>query len=105
MAEIKKSGGKVTAINGPDECVQRSVAETIQEVIELTGFLCFLFRSTPTYNDDDGLEGQSSQRRVPPQLTIGLTLLEGCLAFISVMNDHHHDNYNHDNDNQDMQII
>ena len=59
-----------------------------------------------TYNDDDdGLEGQSSQRRVPPQLTIGLTLLEGCLAFISVMNDHHHDNYNHDNDNQDMQII
>ena len=58
------------------------------------------------YNDDDGgLEGQSSQRRVPPQLTIGLTLLEGCLAFISVMNDHHHDNYNHDNDNQDMQII
>ena len=59
-----------------------------------------------TYDDDDdGLEGQSSQRRVPPQLTIGLTLLEGCLAFISVMNDHHHDNYNHDNDNQDMQII
>ena len=33
--------------NGPDECVQRSVAETIQEVIELTGFLCFLFRSIP----------------------------------------------------------
>ena len=27
--------------------MQRSVPETIQEVIELTGFLCFLFRSTP----------------------------------------------------------
>ena len=27
--------------------MQRCVPETIQEVIELTGFLCFLFRSTP----------------------------------------------------------
>ena len=30
--------------------MQRCVPETIQEVIELTGFLCFLFRSTPTYS-------------------------------------------------------
>ena len=29
--------------------MQRSVAETFQEVIELTGSLCFMFRSTPTY--------------------------------------------------------
>ena len=27
--------------------MQKCVPETIQEVIELTGFLCFLFRSTP----------------------------------------------------------
>ena len=31
-------------------------------------------------DNDDGLEGQSCQRRVPTQLTIGLTLLEGCLT-------------------------
>ena len=36
-------------MKGPVEPVHRSVPETIQEVIELTGFLCFLFRSTPTY--------------------------------------------------------
>ena len=35
-------------MKGPVEPVHRSVPETIQEVIELTGFLCFLFRSTPT---------------------------------------------------------
>ena len=29
--------------------MQRSVAETFQEVIELTGSLCFMFRSTPTW--------------------------------------------------------
>ena len=34
-------------MKGPVEPVHRSVPETIQEVIELTGFLCFLFRSTP----------------------------------------------------------
>ena len=28
--------------------MQRSVAETFQEVIELTGSLCFMFRSTPS---------------------------------------------------------
>ena len=28
--------------------MQRSVAKTFQEVIELTGSLCFMFRSTPT---------------------------------------------------------
>ena len=38
----------MNAINGPVECMQRCVAEAIQEVIDLTGFLCFLFRSTPT---------------------------------------------------------
>ena len=31
-------------------------------------------------DNDDGLEGHSCQRRVPTQLTIGLTLLEGCLT-------------------------
>ena len=48
----------MNAINGPVECMQRCVAEAIQEVIDLTGFLCFLFRSTPSdrslwadYND------------------------------------------------------
>lgn len=35
-------------MKGPVEPVHRSVPETIQEVIELTGFLCFLFRSTPS---------------------------------------------------------
>ena len=30
--------------------MQRSVAETFQEVIELTGSLCFMFRSTPIWN-------------------------------------------------------
>ena len=29
--------------------MQRSVAETFQEVIELTGSLCFMFRSTPNH--------------------------------------------------------
>ena len=29
--------------------MQRSVAETFQEVIELTGSLCFMFRSTPRW--------------------------------------------------------
>ena len=29
--------------------MQRSVAETFQEVIELTGSLCFMFRSTPMF--------------------------------------------------------
>ena len=38
-------------MKGPVEPVHRSVPETIQEVIELTGFLCFLFRSTPTSED------------------------------------------------------
>ena len=37
-------------MKGPVEPVHRSVPETIQEVIELTGFLCFLFRSTPKVN-------------------------------------------------------
>ena len=37
-------------MKGPVEPLHRSVPETIQEVFELTGFLCFLFRSTPTYN-------------------------------------------------------
>ena len=37
-------------MKGPVEPVHRSVPETIQEVIELTGFLCFLFRSTPIIN-------------------------------------------------------
>ena len=37
-------------MKGPVEPVHRSVPETIQEVIELTGFLCFLFRSTPNIN-------------------------------------------------------
>ena len=36
-------------MKGPVEPVHRSVPETIQEVIELTGFLCFLFRSTATW--------------------------------------------------------
>ena len=35
------------AIKGPVDRMQRSVAETFQEVIELTGSLCFMFRSTP----------------------------------------------------------
>ena len=37
-------------MKGPVEPVHRSVPETIQEVMELTGFLCFLFRSTPMSN-------------------------------------------------------
>ena len=37
-------------MKGPVEPVHRSVPETIQEVIELTGILCFLFRSTPKKN-------------------------------------------------------
>ena len=41
-------------MKGPVEPVHRSVPETIQEVIELTGFLCFLFRSTPTQGEDSG---------------------------------------------------
>ena len=44
----KKSFKEPIAMKGPVEPVHRSVPETIQEVIELTGFLCFLFRSTPT---------------------------------------------------------
>ena len=36
------------AIKGPVDRMQRSVAETFQEVIELTWSLCFMFRSTPT---------------------------------------------------------
>ena len=40
-------------MKGPVEPVHRSVPETIQEVIELTGFLCFLFRSTP--KDENGV--------------------------------------------------
>ena len=39
-------------MKGPVEPVHRSVPETIQEVIELTGFLCFLFRSTPNHKFD-----------------------------------------------------
>ena len=34
--------------------MQRSVAKTFQEVLELTGSLCFMFRSTPNGDDDDG---------------------------------------------------
>ena len=34
-------------MKGPVEPVHRSVPESIQEVIELTGFHCFLFCSTP----------------------------------------------------------
>ena len=45
---LGETGEKVFAINGPDECMQRSVLEAIQELIELNGFLCFLFRSTST---------------------------------------------------------
>ena len=45
---LGETGEKVFAINGPDECMQRSVPEAIQELIELNGFLCFLFRSTYT---------------------------------------------------------
>ena len=45
-------------MKGPVEPVHRSVPETIQEVIELTGFLCFLFRSTPTPAPDQD-EGKS----------------------------------------------
>ena len=37
-------------MKGPVEPVHRSVPETIQEVIELTGFLCYLFRSTPIFS-------------------------------------------------------
>ena len=37
------------AIKGPVDRMQRSVAETFQEVIELTGSLCFMFRSTPNH--------------------------------------------------------
>ena len=43
-------------MKGPVEPVHRSVPETIQEVIELTGFLCFLFRSTPTEDVKYGLQ-------------------------------------------------
>ena len=39
-------------MKGPVEPVHRSVPETIQEVIELTGILCFLFRSTPRQDDE-----------------------------------------------------
>ena len=51
--EEEKTGEKVNAINGPDECMQRCVPEAIQEVIDLTGFLCFLFRSTPNIMVDN----------------------------------------------------
>ena len=44
----KKSFKELLAMKGPVEPVHRSVPETIQDVIELTGFLCFLFRSTPS---------------------------------------------------------
>ena len=44
----KKSFKEPIAMKGPVEPVHRSVPETIQEVIELTGFHCFLFRSTPS---------------------------------------------------------
>ena len=40
-------------MKGPVEPVHRSVPESIQEVIELTGFHCFLFRSTPNLNSDN----------------------------------------------------
>ena len=46
-------------MKGPVEPVHRSVPETIQEVIELTGFLCFLFRSTPTH----GAYGRRDSRK------------------------------------------
>ena len=42
--------------------MQRSVAETIQEVIELTGFLCFLFRSTPIMKE--GVLKEETRRRI-----------------------------------------
>ena len=41
--------------------MQRSVAKTFQEVLELTGSLCFMFRSTPRRRSDvlpDGAAGQ-----------------------------------------------
>ena len=56
----------MNAINGPDECMQRCVPEAIQEVIDLTGFLCFLFRSTENREKDDG--SVSSCQSDPPGL-------------------------------------
>ena len=47
-------------MKGPVEPVHRSVPETIQEVIELTGFLCFLFRSTPNPIDEIWIDIENS---------------------------------------------
>ena len=47
-------------MKGPVEPVHRSVPESIQEVIELTGFLCFLFRSTPKSNTNTQIHLQKS---------------------------------------------
>ena len=44
-------------------------------------------------DNDDGVEGQRCQRRVPTQLTIGLTLLEGRLTL-----DHDDDHDDHGDD-------
>ena len=60
---LGETGEKVFAINGPDECMQRSVLEAIQELIELNGFLCFLFRSTPRPNTAKYSLGQPSTRQ------------------------------------------
>ena len=53
-------------MKGPVEPVHRSVPETIQEVIELTGFLCFLFRSTPNI-----IYGGECFWRVPLEVPLG----------------------------------
>ena len=73
LTRRKKSFKELVAMKGPVEPVHRSVPETIQEVIELTGFLCFLFRSTPTlkaaacqaWMEPDNLMSPSSPETLP----------------------------------------
>ena len=51
-----------STINGPYTFMQSSVPEAIQE-LNLTGFLCFLFRSTPRPNTAKYSPGQPSTRQ------------------------------------------
>ena len=53
--------------------MQRSVAETFQEVIELTGSLCFMFRSTPKQADTTC--GASSQADLTQNLVLKTRML------------------------------
>ena len=49
--------------------MQRSVAETFQEVIELTGSLCFMFRSTPTCSTSITLSSAILIGKVSPRVS------------------------------------